>query len=121
MARGGSKGAVSIEGRSMEGGSVCRGGRWTGQLLSQLGSFRGEGVETKPDSISWIRVGRRCEAILELVSDKIGYFVSTRENRLGFSSNCENVFLSYVYLFFRVEILMKCSSISSEIIMIFKL
>lgn len=48
MARGGSKGAVSIEGRSMEGGSVCRGGRWTGQLLSQLGSFHGEGVETKP-------------------------------------------------------------------------
>lgn len=116
MARGGSKGAVSIEGRSMEGGSVCREGRWTGQLLSQLGSFRGEGVETKPDSISWIRVGRRCEAILELVSDKIGgYFVSIRENRVGFSSNCENVFLSYVYLFFRVEILMKCSSISSEI------
>lgn len=59
MARGGSKGAVSIEGRSMEGGSVCRGGRWTGQLLSQLGSFRGEGVETKPDSISWIRVGSK--------------------------------------------------------------
>lgn len=79
-------------------------------------------VETKPDSISWIRVGRRCEAILELVSDKIGgYFVSTRENRVGFSSNCENVFLSYVYLFFRVEILIKCSSISSGIIMIFKL
>lgn len=50
------------------------------------------------------------------MSDKIGgYFVSTRENRVGFSSNCENVFLSYVYLFFRVEILMKCSSISSEI------
>lgn len=80
MARGGSKGAVSIEERSMEGGSVCRGGRWTGQLLSQLGSFRGEGVETKPDSISWIRVGRRCEAILELVSDNWGVFCfDTRE------------------------------------------